>query len=78
MLSNTGIGLTVTTTFSTLLQPPALVVTAYVTLISAVELLLNTSLIGLPTPLPADPPLMSVIAARVQLNVAPVVALVGV
>jgi hypothetical protein len=73
----TGTGSTVTVTFSpVLLQPLAVLTTTYVTTVGVTFVLLNASLM-LPLPLPVAG-LMPPTDARVQLNVVPVVALVGV
>ena len=78
MLLKTGVGFTVTTTFSVPIEQPfAVVVYTYVTAIGAVVVFVKVSLIPATTPLLAA----SVIPptnARLQLNVAPAVALVAV
>ena len=77
VLVNCGVGLTVTTTLYVLLEQPfALTVYTYVTLIGAVVVLTSVSL-GSPVPLAAAL-LMPATDARVQLNTAPLVPLVGV
>ena len=78
MLLKAGVGFTVTTTFcDPLLQPLAVVVNTYVTLIGNEVVLVKVSLITPVTPLDALS-LMPATNALLQLNVAPVVALVAV
>ena len=75
-LLNTGVGFTDTTTFWLLLQPFANSVYTYVTLITAAVVFINTSL-GSSVPLVARL-LIPATADLDQLNVVPVVPLVGV
>ncbi len=77
MLLRTGIGFTVTTTLLVLLQPLAVIVNTYVTLIGAVVLFVSVSLTSAVSPDDA-PSVIPGTAALVQLNAAPTVALVPV
>ena len=78
VLLSTGVGFTVTTTFSTALEQPfAVVIYAYVTAIGAVVVFVNVSLIAATTPLLADSDIPKT-TARLQAKVGLAVALVAV
>ena len=74
---NAGTGFTVTVTFCVLVQSPIFKVNVYVTVIGSVVLLVRVSLTVSEEPLPVAGTIPA-IAARAQLNVIPVVALVAV
>ena len=76
VLVSVGPGLTVTTTFCTFEHPFAVNVYTYVTFTGAAVVLINVSF-GSPVPEAAGL-LMPPTAARLQLNITPVVPLVGV
>ena len=79
VLVSTGIGFTATTTLlgAKLLQPFALTVNTYVTLIGAVVELVKVSF-GFPVPAVGPAGVMPAMVARVHGNVGPPVELVGV
>ena len=74
---NIGAGFIATVTFCVLVQPFAVKVNTYVTVTGFVVLLARVSLIVAEDPLPVFG-VIPVTAARAQLNVVPVVALVAV